>query len=296
LDEFQDTNKVCLDIFLNQKHAQLIAVGDPYQSIYAFRGAVNAFEYIPDTFLKLKLSSSFRFTPEVAELAKKAIRLFGDEIDVIGEASTGSISTRAVICRTNIGVLKEILSYGDKGLKVYSNINLKETFAKLFHIEAVMFGNKPKFPVKEFAYYNDFKDIKKASEVDQDIKSLLDILNFIKGKHSGVFAFKKSIEETLVKESLADVTISTCHKVKGLEYDSVTLSEDFCKLPKDMEIEFWLSGLDVQEYNLIYIGITRGKFEVKLPEVLQIVLKEPRKWKDKADTARELRKKMLFAA
>jgi superfamily I DNA/RNA helicase len=289
LDEFQDTNQICMSLFFNQKHAQLIAVGDPYQSIYAFRGAVNAFNYVPASFTRATLTDSFRFTPEIASLAGKVINLLGEEAEINGLATKKPITNKAVICRTNIGVLKEIMFAANNGKKVYSNINLKETFAKLFHIEAVSIGNEPKYPVKDFKYLKKYEDIIKAANSDQDIKSLLDIMGFLRQKKLSVYGFKKIIEDTLVsKESLASLTVSTCHKSKGLQWSSVEVSSDFCKIPKDGTIESWLAGLDSQEINLIYIAITRGMFEVILPEVLEIILAEPEKWLAKAETIRKL--------
>ncbi|MDH2406059.1 UvrD-helicase domain-containing protein [Bradyrhizobium sp. SSUT18] len=45
LDEAQDTNPVVLDV-LRKQPAQMIYVGDKYQQIYEWRGAVNAMEKI----------------------------------------------------------------------------------------------------------------------------------------------------------------------------------------------------------------------------------------------------------
>ena len=41
LDEAQDSNPVTLDVFYKQTNSQLIMVGDSYQSIYEWRGAIN---------------------------------------------------------------------------------------------------------------------------------------------------------------------------------------------------------------------------------------------------------------
>ncbi|WP_234841934.1 UvrD-helicase domain-containing protein [Sinorhizobium meliloti] len=71
LDEAQDTNPVVLDI-LQRQRGQLIYVGDRYQQIYEWRGAVNAMESI-DTDASTYLTTSFRFGDAIAELATKML-------------------------------------------------------------------------------------------------------------------------------------------------------------------------------------------------------------------------------
>ena len=70
-DEFQDVNACFLSIFCNQD-AQLIAVGDSYQSIYQWRGSVDALEQLE--FEELQLTKSFRFGQAIADVATKVLR------------------------------------------------------------------------------------------------------------------------------------------------------------------------------------------------------------------------------
>jgi hypothetical protein len=45
-DEAQDSDAVMLSVLARQQHAQVICMGDPYQQIYEWRGAVNAMSQI----------------------------------------------------------------------------------------------------------------------------------------------------------------------------------------------------------------------------------------------------------
>ena len=67
LDEAQDSSPVVLDIIKQQEHCKVVYVGDTYQSIYAFRQAVNAMEKIKAP--TKVLSKSFRYGQEIADLA-----------------------------------------------------------------------------------------------------------------------------------------------------------------------------------------------------------------------------------
>merc|ERR1711983_330143 len=64
VDEAQDVTPVVADIVLSQKKPTIL-VGDPHQSIYGFRGAVNAMAKVNAT-ETLCLTQSFRFGPEIS--------------------------------------------------------------------------------------------------------------------------------------------------------------------------------------------------------------------------------------
>lgn len=61
-----------------------------------------------------------------------------------------------------------------------------------------------------------------------------------------------------------DLTVSTAHKAKGLEWDRVQLGDDF-KRPKDGDdFRKFLEDLPDEEYKLDYVAATRGKKELGL--------------------------------
>ncbi len=79
VDEFQDTDKIQYRILkvLVQKHKNAFVVGDPDQSIYAFRGAnyENARQFITDfSAEKILLEQNYRSTNKILEAANKLIQ------------------------------------------------------------------------------------------------------------------------------------------------------------------------------------------------------------------------------
>jgi hypothetical protein len=72
-DEAQDSDGVMLSVLGRQRHAQIIYVGDPYQQIYEWRGAVNAMAQIEAP--ERALTESFRFGPTVATFASRILSL-----------------------------------------------------------------------------------------------------------------------------------------------------------------------------------------------------------------------------
>jgi F-box protein 18 (helicase) len=69
-DEGQDASPAMLDIFLKQSATKII-VGDTHQQIYGWRFAVNSLEKVD--FSALNLSTSFRFSQDIANLANKVL-------------------------------------------------------------------------------------------------------------------------------------------------------------------------------------------------------------------------------
>lgn len=81
-DEAQDSDGVMLWLLNQQTHAQTIFVGDPYQQIYEWRGAVNAMAQISAP--EYALTESFRFGPAIATLASRLLALLGENIRFAG--------------------------------------------------------------------------------------------------------------------------------------------------------------------------------------------------------------------
>ena len=76
LDEAQDTNAVVLGVLADQD-AQIVYVGDKYQQIYEWRGAINAMEKI-NGLDEVSLTQSFRFGSAIADAASEVLRTLGE--------------------------------------------------------------------------------------------------------------------------------------------------------------------------------------------------------------------------
>lgn len=114
LDEAQDTNGALLD-WLKAQSARVALCGDPNQSIYAWRGAVDAMQAPCDE--TRYLTASFRFGPEIAEYGDAVLtwidpqmpRLSGvGEPGYIGRALKGR--QLAILGRTNEGLFDKAAS------------------------------------------------------------------------------------------------------------------------------------------------------------------------------------------
>ncbi len=112
VDESQDLSEMELDVVLSMVDKKIFAVGDPYQSIYGFQGALG-----PDILLKLEkvgcedytLHNNYRSCPEVVSRLERIYRR-----NLVSKAVKDT-SLTCILCRTNEDVFfvsKELKSRG----------------------------------------------------------------------------------------------------------------------------------------------------------------------------------------
>ena len=118
-------NPTMLDICLRQNTPKIV-VGDKFQQIYSFRGAVNALEMVkdhPETSVTktFYLMQSFRFGPEIAFLANSCLENMVRKPKesgpiLVASSKVDSITSRApvgqkeaILGRTNVGLFKKMV-------------------------------------------------------------------------------------------------------------------------------------------------------------------------------------------
>lgn len=273
----QDTNPVSEAIFRRQKHLQRVIVGDPMQQLYAWRGAkdIMSMEYY-DSFTTGFLSESFRFNQAIADKANFVLRKAGSKLSLRGSGTKDIITSRAILCRTNATVVEELLSLmvTKPQAKLYTSIDLKDTFSKLYHMEAAWFDSVPRYPCKELSHIVDKASLLQAIEMSDDIARLHKLRQSLVGT-STITKVKKELEERLVGNmEEADIVVSTIHKFKGLQQPYVEISDDLVGYSDKDTVEeirerLWESKVLTM---LLYVAITRAEVEVQVPWYLEGVL------------------------
>lgn len=247
LDEAQDTGDSVLDIVLNQDHADIVIVGDNYQSIYQWRGAVNAMQKVncPTEYL----TKSFRFGDAIAEVATKIIQ---PEKPVKGfekiESNVGGIDydlPHTRIYRTNAALLSEAVEFLQGGYSVSCEVNTNDFKKLLESAVELKKGNMKGVKHDSIVPYGSWWEMTEAAEEEPELKRVMNIIN--KGKQK---LFLDSLKHMKRKEN-ADITFTTAHKSKGREWSQVYLAEDFKNPDRD-------GKLPEQERNLLYVAATRA--------------------------------------
>ncbi len=284
LDEAQDTNEVTLGIFEALSSKTKIYVGDKHQQIYSFRGSKNALDKIKCD-KKLYLSSSFRFNNDIAQYANKLLGKFKNE-NVEIEASKDrdkTINTSGYISRTNAQLIATISTRIDERKPFVTVRDPNEIFN--LTIEVYYFLNEQKEKIVRNRFLKDFSSeediVEYAKEVeDFELKSALKVAKEYKEK---IFEFQevakkfydawKNRTNNGFEQRLQEILfLTTAHTAKGLEWDRVTIADDFTDFA-DLIVDFGCDSLEefkqeqnflpnqelLDEFNLFYVAITRAK-------------------------------------
>lgn len=278
LDEAQDVNPVIADIARIQK-TRIVAVGDPHQQIYRFRGAEDALEapWMANA-EKHYLTQCFRFGPAVAHVANillsykgetRKLQGLGDQTFVKKTLPDG-LPQRAYIHRTVTGVIDNALDligkpgareqiYWVGGIDSYSLRDLEDLYAFSRGRNEQVQNRKLLRDYRDYDQYVEIAEVTQDGEMLRSIK----IINAYPDLPARILALRSS---TVNSELDATVTLTTAHKAKGLEWDNVSLFEDFTADPLSPDID---TGRRSDELNLLYVSVTRA---MKILAINSIVL------------------------
>lgn len=285
-DEGQDASPAMLNIFLKQKATKVI-VGDTHQQIYSWRYAVNSLEQAD--FTTYLLSASFRFGQQIARLAMEVLTMKKHlnnytEIPITGKGTGTETKTRAVLARTNLGLLLRAIEYITEAKKVqhiYFEGNIHsytyaDEGASLYDVLNLNNGNRHLVKDKLIKTMDTLADLEEYIEQTEDAQLAM-MVEIVKEYGNEIPAILKKLKDKHVNDSdkhKAEMIFSTVHRCKGMEYDIVYLANDFItrekleKLTGNKHIgELNTTKLN-EEINLLYVAVTRARHCVYIPEAI----------------------------
>ncbi|MGN6247317.1 MAG: UvrD-helicase domain-containing protein [Ginsengibacter sp.] len=284
-DEGQDASSAMLNVFFKQKATKVI-VGDTHQQIYGWRYAVNSLEKAD--FKTYNLSTSFRFSQDIANLAMEVLKLkkhIHEEphFSITGKGPADIVKSKAVIGRTNLGLLLKAIeyvtekkkvkniyfegnissyTYADEGASLYDVLNLYNEKRHLI---------KDKL-IKEMKNLEELKDYVDKTE-DVQLRMMIEIVREYGNEIPNVIKTIKGKHIDNDDKENAEMIFSTVHRCKGMEYDSIQIVNDFIseekleKLKGDKEKSINVDKLN-EEINLLYVAVTRTRNSIHIPETL----------------------------
>jgi superfamily I DNA/RNA helicase len=282
-DEGQDASAAMLDIFLKQKATKVI-VGDTHQQIYGWRHAINSLE--KTNFKTFHLSTSFRFTQPIANLAieilnwKKHLTAI-EPFKIIGKGNNTSLKSRAVLARTNLGLLLKAIEFITENKKLKNlyfegNIN-SYTYAddgtSLYDVLNLYNGKRRLIRDQLIKKMSTIPDLEEYTEKTEDVQMGM-MIEIVKEYGNEIPGIIQSIKDKHVdndRKEEAEIIFSTVHRCKGMEYDSVHLVNDFITEEK-LEKAANEKNPDIaklnEEINLLYVAMTRTKNKLFIPQEL----------------------------
>lgn len=266
LDEAQDTNPVLEQVFTAQRdHAQLVMVGDSAQAIYGWRGATDVMTGFDAE--QLTLTRSFRFGPQIADEANRWLALADAPIRLTGTTSVpAEVSSvdhpDAVLCRTNIGAMTEVMRLLGEGHRVALTRGGQQLAQLASAARDMKEGRRTHHPeLVLFASWGDLQDYAAYDPAGCDLQPFVDLVDT-----HGPDAILAAVSD-LTEEAHADVTVSTAHKAKGREWPAVRIGNDFPQ-PKDpnsgrsaADQAPEVNGTDAR---LAYVAVTRARHQLDL--------------------------------
>lgn len=272
LDEVQDTSPVEMRLVqMVAKTGHLCYVGDDRQAIYGFKGADQTamrkmktyLEGLGRPVLELPLTITRRCPKNVVRVAN----YFVPDIEALPDAVDGVVRRvehidakpgEVVLCRKNAPLLGIAYDHIRKGIPIY--IRGKDIGAGLITVlhrlrvkEPSQFDEKLKdyrlHEIDSIKSRNEKTPWKVEAAVDV-LDDKVDALRFIVKEHGSIHGVEEAINRLFAdvnpKDLKTAVLLSSVHKFKGMEADTIWIQE-CAPIP------------GVQEENILYVAVTRSK-------------------------------------
>ena len=273
-DEFQDASPVTIRL-VQQQPCIKVFVGDPHQSIYQFRGAVNALSSV-DVEASYPLSVSFRYGQGIADVANHVLSAYGnDPLLIRGHGrhltnfSVDQSSPHAVLARTNVALFSEavrllrggqsfVFHGGHEGYRL-------DLFLDAHHLR---FGKKALIRSPVIRSFRDYQELVSYSEATDD-KELRSLSSVVARYGRDLPSLVEEVIQVSRNSAPKYVVLTTGHRAKGLEFDAVRLLPDFTDMGLVSNPDGSMRPPDSQEINLLYVALTRSCRALELPPALQ---------------------------
>ncbi|WAK44675.1 ATP-dependent DNA helicase [Alteromonas phage vB_AmeP_PT11-V19] len=235
LDEINDVTAVSLEIFKLINAPKKIGLGETHQAIYQFLNLVNGFEELADVATTMRFTQSYRCGEQIALRIQNAMQTHLDpNFKFVGTDEPVKNGKTLFCTNTNSAIVGQIYKRlkESKGFKLLRDP--KEIFAAPLAVSTAAQGKEPyqkkyHYLVDAFEEYKQENKYKSFYEYlskvvnDEEINNAVKLLVQFANQGVNLFEVYKQAKEALVDETFV---ISTVFTAKGLEYETVYLSDD----------------------------------------------------------------------
>lgn len=255
IDEAQDLSPAVTGFLKRQTHLKKVFVGDSNQAIYGFAGGADALPSIK-TQHELPLTISWRFGAEIAEVANMWLTVLGAKHFLQGNPDRTSTlkstsQPAAMLTRTNEGALYELLEVQKRGKQVALQMDTAYVLGFINSAENLKAGRRATHPLlRNFSSWNEVREFTLRGRSD-----LTTWVSLVEGY--GTTFLAEAIAQTVPFAPGVPV-VSTAHKAKGLEWNSVQISQDF---EGSVELAMQRGGAKAaaDERRLAYVAVNRAQ-------------------------------------
>jgi hypothetical protein len=274
LDEAQDADPVILALVQRHQGARVL-VGDAYQQLYQWRGAINALRLASADAI-LPLTQTFRFGADAASFANEVLGALGEGRKIVPASHATTVSVERdshqveiVLARSNAGVLDEAVRFLDRRLRVHVMGGVDALIRLIEDAWALRKGRPARGELSIFANWEEFR---RAAFGDSDSEIPAEpgyrmLARLIEDRGGEVLRMRNRLRGCVDAPEKAHVTISTVHKAKGLERQRVRVAGDL-----DQFFHPGKHGPEVlfEEGCVMYVGITRARSHLSIhPDAME---------------------------
>lgn len=276
VDEAQDVSDLQREMLRGMlaPGGRLVAVGDPHQAIYGWRGASSeSLDLIAKEFgcRRLPLSISYRCPRAVVAEAQKYVAHIephdgAPEGKVEHRASWSAVDLKpkdAILCRNVAPLMAQCFRLIRSGVACWVRgrdvgaglVALVKSMRAGGSVDALRSKLEAHLGSETSRLLQAGKD-EQAAALEDRVLSILAVAD-----HAGVKTVDALVGriEALFKDHGRGVQLATVHKAKGLEWERVWLLDRATRMPSRWARLDWQRQ---QEANLIYVAVTRAKAEL----------------------------------
>lgn len=281
-DEAQDADPLMRDVVENHD-GQVIWCGDRHQSIYSWRGAVNAMQEV-EAEHTLYLTQSFRFGEEIALVANAFLRQLGGQM-IKGDKTIKSVVERAdhpdaELYSLNLTALMRFVQLVEQGEQPTINVDLGALRGQINALTLLINGSHSDHP--DFEQFQDLTDLvawmtddniewgefeftlRRLLKLERSSKKLESIRDIDTAATLHWLRTLSSAIELAEKDRASAVSgrlLSTVHRVKGLQFNSVFIGDDYPRLNTHLLGE----SAEQERWHVAYVAVTRAKHRLEHP-------------------------------
>lgn len=233
LDEWQDSDSL-MNYVVSKQSVPCFYVGDFYQSIYGWRGATQSLQKLE--LPTARLTQSFRFGQSLANHANLILGCLGETVPLVGNPNVhteivydhdSSVKADAILCRTNKGAFSELVyqlqNHPERKCAMLADV--REIKKWLEAAEQLMEGSRVTHTdLSAFDRWEDVIEYTELNKSDNEFAGMVRLINQFSSSFNTLYSILDRIN---TKTDNVDCVITTIHKSKGLEWDSVYVSSDF---------------------------------------------------------------------
>jgi superfamily I DNA/RNA helicase len=282
VDEAQDWNPCQLALMQHQNEAAQLFVGDANQSLYGFRGATGELESLKKHTTKIyQLTTSFRFGPNIAEVANRLLWWKGQ---VLRERNRDPTCANMRVVGGG-GTLGKVVLFEDRKNADPPTIESPVT------VLCAMNKSVVHEVIEMVAQYGSMGNGFMVSFVNSKYKNVKELIDqYCSNKKRGSKVARTLLERCIVygrDQSNVSARVLTVHYSKGLEFSRVRLGSDLVQLinaPSSSKDSTWehmkpdqygrptgpiplrMKPHDDTDLNLWYVAVTRAQHELQMNE------------------------------